>query len=88
MAFSSVPWGRGLGGGGGGKKIKSWRPFLFRCAFVLPQHVDRSRILTDLTLFSEVRSQNRSDDSVLVGTGSRSGHALEVFDHGRSLQKL
>jgi len=59
-------------------------PSLFRCAFVLPQHGVRS----DLTLFSELRSQDKSDNGVLVRTGSPSGHASEVFDYGRPTKKL
>ena len=57
---------------------------LFRCTFVLPQHGVRS----DLTIFSELRNQDKSDDGVLVRTGSRSGHAPEVFDNGRPTKKL
>ena len=57
---------------------------LFRCTFVLPQHGVRS----DLTIFSELRNQDKSDDGVLVRKGSRSGHAPEVFDNGRPTKKL
>ena len=57
---------------------------LFCCTFVLPQHGVRS----GLTIFSELRNLDKSDDGVLVRTGSRSGHAPEVFDNGRPTKKL
>ena len=75
-ACPSMPWG-------GGAEINV-AYILFRCTFVLPQHGVRS----DLTIFSELRNQDKSDDGVLVRTGSRSGHAPEVFDNGRPTKKL
>ena len=67
--------------GGGKINVAS---ILLRCTFVLPQHGVRS----DLTLFSELRNQDKSDDGVLIKTGSRSGHAPAVFDYGRPTKKL
>ena len=40
-----------------GRKIITWRPSLFRCAFVLSQHGARSGIPTDLTHFETQESE-------------------------------
>ena len=69
MVCPSMPWGA--------RKINV-TSILFRCTFVLPQHGVRS----GLTLFSELRNQDKSDDGVLVRTGSRSGHAPAVSTTG------
>ena len=55
---------------------------------MLPQHGVRSGIQTDLTLFSELRNQDKSDDGILGRKGSRSGHASEVSDYGRPTDKF
>ena len=75
MACPSMPWG---------EAEINVASILFCCTFVLPQHGVRS----DLTIFSELRNLDKSDDGVLVRTGSRSGHAPEVFDNGRPTKKL
>ena len=83
MAFSSVPWERG---GSENKIVASIFVSLCFCvATTWWQKLDSNWFNTQN---SGIRNQNRSDDGVLVRTGSRSGHALEAFDQGRSSQKL
>ena len=64
--------------------VTSW----FCSAFILPQHGVTSVIPTDVTLLSELKIEDKSENGILVRTGNHNGHAPEVFDYRRSMKKL